>query len=45
VADVRDVLIDHLTPAELETLATIGDRVHERLEALQRERPVETAKT
>jgi DNA-binding MarR family transcriptional regulator len=36
VTDVRDVLIDHLTAAELETLTTIGDRVHQRFEALQR---------
>jgi hypothetical protein len=38
VRDVRDVLIDHLTPAELETLATIGDKVAGRLAALDRER-------
>ena len=35
VADVRDVLIDHLTATELETLATIGDKVHARLAALE----------
>lgn len=35
-ADVRDVLIDHLTATELETLATIGDKVHDRLGALER---------
>jgi DNA-binding MarR family transcriptional regulator len=34
VADVRDVLIDHLTESELTTLTTIGDKVHERLAAL-----------
>ena len=34
VADVRDVLIDHLTPEELEMLTTIGDKVRERLAAL-----------
>jgi DNA-binding MarR family transcriptional regulator len=34
VADVRDVLIDHLTAAELEMLSTIGDKVRERLVAL-----------
>ncbi|WP_433788645.1 MarR family winged helix-turn-helix transcriptional regulator [Actinoplanes sp. CA-252034] len=33
VADVRDVLIDHLTPEEMTTLATIGDKVRERLGA------------
>ncbi|MDT0264114.1 MarR family winged helix-turn-helix transcriptional regulator [Jatrophihabitans lederbergiae] len=37
LTDVRDVLIDHLTATELEMLATIGDKVHERLAALQRE--------
>ncbi len=40
LTDVRDVLIDHLTPAELETLATIGDKVGERLAALQREHSI-----
>jgi DNA-binding MarR family transcriptional regulator len=35
VADVRDALIDHLTPTELETLSTIGDKVRERLAALE----------
>ena len=34
VADVRDALVDHLTPAELETLAAIGDKVRDRLAAL-----------
>ncbi|MET0494267.1 MAG: hypothetical protein ABW000_14165 [Actinoplanes sp.] len=33
VADVRDVLINHLTVAELETLIAIGDKVRARLEA------------
>jgi DNA-binding MarR family transcriptional regulator len=33
VADVRDVLIDQLTAAELEVLATIGDKVRDRLAA------------
>lgn len=33
-ADVRNVLIDHLTAAELKTLSTIGDKVRERLAAL-----------
>jgi DNA-binding MarR family transcriptional regulator len=37
VADVRDAFIDHLTVAELEALATIGDKVRVRLEALDRE--------
>ncbi len=31
VADVRAVLIDHLSATELEMLATIGDKVRERL--------------
>jgi DNA-binding MarR family transcriptional regulator len=35
VADVRDVLIDHLTATELKMLATIGDKVRERLAALE----------
>jgi DNA-binding MarR family transcriptional regulator len=34
VADVRDVLIDHLTATELEVLSGIGDKVCERLAAL-----------
>ncbi len=33
VADIRDVVIDHLTPAELETLTIIGDKVRARLAA------------
>ena len=37
VADVRAALIDHLTAAELETLATIGDKVRDRLAALGRD--------
>jgi DNA-binding MarR family transcriptional regulator len=37
VADIRDALIDHLTPAELETLVAIGDKVRERLAALEQE--------
>ncbi|GAA3163095.1 MarR family transcriptional regulator [Nonomuraea salmonea] len=35
VANVRDVLIDHLTAAELAMLVTIGDKVAERLSALE----------
>lgn len=31
VSDVRDVFVDHLTAAELETLVTIGDKVRARL--------------
>ena len=31
VADVRDVLIDHLTPAELDTLTTIATKIRARL--------------
>ena len=34
VADVRAAFIDQLTPAELETLATIGDKVRDRLATL-----------
>ncbi len=33
VADVRNALIDHLTPAEMRTLSAIGDKVRKRLEA------------
>ena len=33
-ADVRDVLIDHLTATELEVLGAIGDKVRARLVAL-----------
>jgi DNA-binding MarR family transcriptional regulator len=35
VADVRDVLIDHLTATELDMLATVGDKVRQRLAALE----------
>jgi DNA-binding MarR family transcriptional regulator len=35
VADVRDVLIDHLTATERAMLVTIGDKVRERLAALE----------
>jgi DNA-binding MarR family transcriptional regulator len=34
VGDVREFFVDHLSPDELETLATIGDTVRERLAAL-----------
>jgi DNA-binding MarR family transcriptional regulator len=34
VDDVRDVLVDHLTPAELDTLAAIADTAHARLASL-----------
>jgi DNA-binding MarR family transcriptional regulator len=37
VADVRDVFIDHLTAEELEVLAAIGDKVNERLAALDQQ--------
>ena len=37
VSDVRAVLIDHLTPTELETIAAIYDTVHERLDVLGRQ--------
>ena len=36
VVDVREVLLDHLTAAELETLTTVGDKVRERLAALEK---------
>ncbi|WP_328453525.1 MarR family winged helix-turn-helix transcriptional regulator [Amycolatopsis sp. NBC_00438] len=36
VADVRDAFIDQLTEAELETLGTIGEKVRDRLAALDR---------
>lgn len=36
VADVRDVLIDHLSVPELEMLASVGDTVRKRLAALDR---------
>jgi DNA-binding MarR family transcriptional regulator len=36
VADVRDAFVDQLTTAELETIAAIGDKVRERLAALER---------
>jgi hypothetical protein len=35
VANVRDVLIDRLTETELQALVTIGDKVRERLTALE----------
>lgn len=38
VADVRRVLTDHLTEAELEMLTTTGDKVHERLAVLEQKR-------
>ena len=38
VADVRDVLIDHLTASELDTLADIGDKVRGRLAELEQDR-------
>ena len=34
-ADVRDVLIDHLTATELKTLGSIGDKVRRRLAVLE----------
>jgi len=34
--DQRDVLIDHVTTAELETLVTIGTKVHDRLFTLRK---------
>jgi hypothetical protein len=38
VGDVRNVLIDHLTAAELDALTAIGDKVRERLAALEQPR-------
>lgn len=38
VADVRSVLIDQLTPAEMRTLCDVADKVHQRLEAVERSR-------
>jgi DNA-binding MarR family transcriptional regulator len=35
VADVRDVIVDHLTARELQTLITIGAKVSRRLAALE----------
>ena len=35
VTNVRDVLIDHLTETELQTLVSIGDKVRDRLAALE----------
>lgn len=37
VTDVRSVVIDHLSGAELATLTAIGDKVRERLASLERE--------
>jgi DNA-binding MarR family transcriptional regulator len=37
VANVRDAVIDHLTETELRTLITIGDKVRERLAALDQQ--------
>ena len=37
VTDVRNVLIDHLTAAEMETLSAIGDKVQARLAVLERQ--------
>lgn len=39
VADVRDAIIDHLSPAELRTLAAISDKVRGRLAELADESP------
>jgi DNA-binding MarR family transcriptional regulator len=36
VANVRDVLVDHLTESELRALVSIGDKVRDRLAALER---------
>ena len=35
VADVRDVLIDQLTPVEMRMLCAVADKVHQRLELAQ----------
>lgn len=37
VADVRDVIIDHLTETELEMLSTVGDKIRERLATLDQQ--------
>ena len=37
VADVRNVLIDHLTATEMETLGAISDKVRDRLAALEQQ--------
>lgn len=38
VADVREALIDHLTPDQLDLISELGDQVCARLEELRRER-------
>ncbi|WP_285654405.1 MarR family transcriptional regulator [Actinomycetospora sp. NBRC 106375] len=38
VADVREAVVDHLTPEELETLAAVSDTVRARLAALDERR-------
>lgn len=39
VADVRALLIDHVTPAQLDQLAELADLVRSRVEALEKEHP------
>jgi DNA-binding MarR family transcriptional regulator len=41
VADVRKVVIDHLSPAQLDLLSELGDQVRARLAVLERESPVD----
>jgi DNA-binding MarR family transcriptional regulator len=41
VANVRDALIDHLTATELQSLITIGDKVRERMAALEHQSETE----
>lgn len=37
VRDVRTAFLDHLTAAELETLTAVGDKIRERLSALEQQ--------
>jgi DNA-binding MarR family transcriptional regulator len=41
VADVRKVMIDHLTPAQLDLLSELGDQVRARLAGLEQESSVD----
>jgi DNA-binding MarR family transcriptional regulator len=42
VTDVREVLIDHLTEAQMRTLTAIGEKVRERLATLEQDTEAET---
>jgi hypothetical protein len=35
VADIRNVLIDHVTPAQLDVLTELGDQVRARLTGIE----------